>query len=64
LVTERSDAVNRLLDLRFGQLVKTTGRLMGIRWFVRFQGARANWPAEMRDNPSFRAGPFHVYDFK
>lgn len=64
MVVERSDAVNRLLDLRFGQLVKTTGRLMGIRWFIRYQGARANWPAEMRDNPDYKSGPFFVYDFK
>jgi hypothetical protein len=64
MVAERSDAVNRLLDLRFGQLVRTTGRLMGIRWFIRYQGARANWPAEMRGNPTYRAGPFFVYDFK
>ena len=64
MVAKRADAVNRLLDLRLGLLVKTTGRLMGIRWFVRFQGARANWPAEMRDNPHFRAGPYSVYDFQ
>lgn len=64
MVTERSDAVNRLLNLRFAKLAKTTGTLMGIRWFVRYKGARAKWPAEMRDNPAFRADPFYVYDFK
>lgn len=64
MVAERSAAVNRLLDLRFGQLVRTTGRLMGVRWFVRYQGARANWPVEMRDNPVYKSGPFFVYDFK
>lgn len=64
MVLVRSDAVNRLLNLKSDKLVKTTGTLMGIRWFVRYTGARAKWPVEMRDNPAFRAGPFYVYDFR
>ncbi len=62
MVLERSDAVNRLLNLEFEKLVRTTARFMNIRWFIRYQGARVNWPPQLRDDPAFKSGPFYLYD--
>jgi hypothetical protein len=64
LVIKRTEAVNNLLNLRYEKLVKTTAKFMKIRWFVRFQGARANWPEQMREKPAFQSGPFYLYDFE
>lgn len=62
-VTTRSAAVDRLMSLEQPKLVRGTARAYGLRWFVVHRGNPVKWPAEIVNDPAFRAGPLTLYEF-
>jgi hypothetical protein len=62
IVTTRTAAVDRLMNLPAPLLVIGTARAYGLRWFVLHRGNRVKWPPDVI-KPVFSSGPLTVYEF-
>jgi hypothetical protein len=62
-VAARSAAVDRLMSLPQPKLARGTARAYGLRWFVVHRGNPVKWPAELANDPAFKAGPITLYEF-
>lgn len=63
LVEQRSEAVERFMQLRDGAAVTEAAQRLGLRWFLLYPGDGVAWPPEIVTRPAFEQSGFRVYRF-
>jgi hypothetical protein len=62
-IEQRTEAIDKLMQLRDPAALAATTRELGLRWFLLDPSDRVEWPEAIANRPAFEMGGYRLYRF-